>query len=112
MTEEELKRLIEGTLDIQESEPNKTLKAPPTYVLDFGYLTSPSEFIDGECVYSNNYVQIDLYYKTKAEIKNANKLLKKALGTNHIYADISSVYDTTTKLYRATYQFTKLESEE
>lgn len=111
MTEEELKRLIEDTLEIKESEPNKILKSPPTYVLDYGYLVSPSEFINGDCVYSNNYVQIDLYYKTKAEINHANKLLKKALRTNHIYADVSNVYDTT-KLYRATYQFTKLESEE
>lgn len=111
MTEEKLKRLIEDVLGLQLSEPYKTLKAP-SYVLDYGYLISPSEFVDGDCVYSNNYIQIDLYYKTKTEINMANNLLKKALMTEHIYADISSVYDTISKLYRATYQFTKLESEE
>lgn len=111
MTEAELKKLIENVLVLEESEPNKTLKYP-SYVLDYGYLSSPSEFEDGDCVYSNNYVQIDLYYKTKPEINHAKKLLKNALKKEHIYADISSGYDTTTKLYRATYQFIKLESEE
>lgn len=111
MTEEELKKMLEDTLHIQESEPNKTLKYP-SYVLDYDYISSPSEFEDGICICSNNYVQIDLYYKTKNELNNANKLLRKELKTKHIYAEISSGYDTTTKLYRATYQFSKLESEE
>lgn len=111
MTEEKLKKLIEDTLNLQESVPNEILKSP-SYMLDYKYLSSPSEFEDGDCICSNNYIQIDLYYKKKKDIDNANKLLSHALKTCHIYTDISSGYDTTTKLYRATYQFTKLESEE
>lgn len=111
MTEEELKKIIEDTLSIQESKPNETLKVS-SYILDYGYLLSPSEFEDGDCIGSNNYIQIDLYYKKKIDLYNANKLLRQALKTKHIYADISCGYDTTTTLYRATYQFIKLESEE
>lgn len=111
MTEEELKKVIEDTLGLKESKPNETLQAP-SYVLDYGYLLSPSEFEDGDCICSNNYIQIDLYYRKKTDMANANKLLRQALNLKHIYADISSGYDTTTKLYRATYQFIKLESEE
>ena len=104
MSEEEFRQLITTAIpNIKESVPNKIL-AMPSYMLDFGYIETASLYGDGGCITTNQYVQIDLYYKDKTAFAIAKNNLKRALITNNIFSDLESFFDATSKYYRATYQ--------
>lgn len=104
MNEEELRKLITTAIpNIKESVPNQTL-VMPSYMLDFGYIETATLYGDGGCISTNQYVQIDLYYKDKTGYAIAKNKLKKALIANNIFSDLESFFDGTNKYYRATYQ--------
>jgi len=110
--EEKLINLIKSTLEIECDSVFDKLPVPCTLV-DI-YSISPGLNGDGSSVIDEFKVQVDLYYKAKNPLDEASKKLYQALKHEKYYSlpYMEKYFDKEAKLYRATFSFHIIESEE
>lgn len=104
--ENEIAELIKSTLNINCKLDNTTAVFPCATV-DV-YLEKAELYGNGKASKEIGYVQVDLFYLNKVERDTAINLLKDIIGQKYTHPTIHRYYDTTSKKYRATFNFSGL----
>ncbi|WP_312373011.1 hypothetical protein [Lachnoclostridium sp.] len=110
--EEKLINLIKSTLSIKCDSVFDKLPVPCALVDIF--TISPGLNGNGSSVIDESKVQVDLYYKAKNPFDEAAKKLYQALKYEKYYSlpYMEKYFDKEANLYRATFSFYIIESEE
>ena len=105
--EEELKELIESTLDIPCELETGAMMFPGATVEV--YLHNPEAYGDGQPEEIVNYVTINLYYpKRKDRDAAAEKLIPVLVANGYLYPTDERYYDTVARKYRAVLNTSKI----
>ena len=105
--EEELKELIETTLDIPCELETGAMMFPGATVEV--YLRNPEAFGDGQPEEIVAYVTINLYYQKRTERDAAaDKLIPKLVAAGYLYPNDERYYDTVARKYRAVLNTSKI----
>lgn len=105
--EEEVKKLIEETLDIPCVLDDGAMVFPGATVEV--YLRNPEAFGDGQPEEIVDYVTINLYYPKRTERDAAaDKLVPVLASSGYLYPTDERYYDTEAKKYRAVLNTSKI----
>lgn len=108
---DELKELIEQTLDIPVFDESESIVYPSATIGD--YLESPELFGDGRCVEESTSISVGLWYRDWAARDKAATTLKKALASAGYSAPtVQKYFDTNARIFRATLDTEKILKEE
>lgn len=105
--EEELKRLIEETLNIPCELEAGTMVFPGATVEV--YLQNPEAYGDGQPEMVVSYVTINLYYSVRKERDAAvGKLVPVIVANGYLYPTAEKYYDTVAQKHRAVLNTSKI----
>lgn len=109
--DEELKQLIESTLNIPCKLDAASISYPSVTVDT--YLENPELFGDGECVSESCSISINLWYHDRTARNDAVKKLKKALpAAGYTAPTVQKYFDNTARVHRADLTTEKINKEE